>query len=81
LIAFSLALIAEVFVPYTPIHSHEVTSAYAAYRATPSDASRRAYEETVDRVNRPLHILQYVSGISGVALLAFVGLSWKQNKS
>jgi len=66
----SIVLLAFSFLTTTPIHSQEIGKAYSLYTKAPSGETRRAYENTVDRVNRPFHILQYFSAICGLTLPA-----------
>lgn len=55
-------------------NSREVNAAYSKYLKDPSEQNRRAYEDTVSRVNRPFWVAQYVSG--GLGLLSLSGLLW-----
>jgi hypothetical protein len=64
----STVLLSLSLLPTAPIHSQEVGKAYAQYKKAPSEETRRFYEDTVARVNRPLHILQYSSAICGLTL-------------
>lgn len=70
------ALIAFAVTPHTPIHSSEITAAYAHYLEHPSVETKRNYEQTVDRVNRPLHTLEYLSLTCGLFLPLVRGFLW-----
>ena len=73
----SAALIGFALLPNT-IDSRAVSDAYGRYLRSPSEETKRAYEETRDRVNRPLHILQTVSLFSGIALPFFLIRVWRK---
>jgi hypothetical protein len=68
IVVCSGALLTFALLPTLPIHSGEVVAAYSHYMNAPSDETGRTYENAVDIVNRPFHILQYISGICGLAL-------------
>ena len=74
-------LLAFALVPTIPIHSREVTAAYAKYLNSPSEDTRRAYLETLDRANRPFHTLQYISAASAVALWVLAVRVWRRRRA
>jgi hypothetical protein len=76
----STVLLAFSLLPTTPIHSQEVGKAYSQYMKAPSEETRRLYEDTVDRVNRPFHILQYSSAICGLTL-PLVFIFWRRKSN
>jgi hypothetical protein len=61
-------LLAFAFLPTLPVHSQKAGAAYSQYLRAPTPETKRAYEDVVDSVNRPFHLLQYISGICGLAL-------------
>ena len=69
LLALAVLLIGLCIAPTPAVHSHEVAAAYSRYLSSPTRENRLEYESTVHRANRPLHILQYVSGLAGLILL------------
>ena len=71
------ALLNFALLPKTPIHSREVTAAYARYAEAPSAQTKRTYEDTLERVNRPWHLLEYASGLVGIALLFVFFRVWR----
>jgi len=64
----SIVLLAFSLLSTTSVHSQEVGKAYSQYMKAPSEEMRQVYEDTVARVNRPFHILQYSAAICGLAL-------------
>src|SRR5947207_281796 len=82
-IAGAVLLIVACFVPTPVVHSREVGAAYAKYLSSPSEEHRHEYQDAVQRANRPLHLLQYASGLGGIVLLVvtargFINYSGKQ---
>lgn len=78
----SAALLTFTFLPTHPIHSRKVAAAYSHYVNSPSEETRHAYEEAVDRVNRPFHILQYISGTCGLVLpLVLIFRLWRKRRA
>ena len=76
------ALLTFALLPTLPVHSREVTAAYFLYRSSPSEETRRAYEEAIDRMNRPFHILQYISGTCGLVLpLVLIFHPWRKRRA
>jgi hypothetical protein len=80
ILIFSAVLLAFSLLPTSPIHSQEVGKAYSQYLKAPSEETRRVYEATVDRVNRPFHILQYFSAICGLTL-PLVFIFWRRKSN
>lgn len=81
-LVFAGVLLTFALLPTFPIHSREVVAAYSHYMNAPSDETRRTYENAVDRVNRPFHILQYISGICGLALpLVLILRRWGKRRA
>jgi hypothetical protein len=75
-------LLTFALLPTFPIHSRKVAAAYSHYRNAPSDETKRTYESAVDSVNRPFHILQYISGICGLALpLVLILRRWRKRRA
>jgi hypothetical protein len=75
----STVLLAFSLLP-NPIHSQKVGKAYSQYLKAPSEETRRVYEATADRVNRPFHILQYSSAICGLTL-PLVFIFWRRKSN
>jgi len=73
----SCALISVTLIPILPPRSQAVSVAYAKYHDAPSDQTRRDYQQALDRANRPIHMLQYISGASGLALLLVLVWIWR----
>ena len=64
----SMALLSIALLPITPVHSRAVYKAYSQYLHDPTEDAKRNHENTLDRVNRPFHFLQYASAICGLGL-------------
>src|SRR6266700_3255599 len=76
------ALLTFALLPTLPIHSRKVAAAYSLYRSSPSEETRRAYEEAIDSVNRPFHILQYISGTCGLVMpLGIIFRLWRKRRA
>src|SRR5690349_11228359 len=81
ILSCSTVLLAFSLLPTSPTNGQEVIKAYSQYLKAPSEETRRVYEATVDRVNRPFHILQYSSAICGLTLpLVFIFWRRKSNR-
>jgi hypothetical protein len=74
----SAVLLLFMLLPTTPIHSGKVSAAYSRYVNAPSEETKRDYEDTLYMVNRPFHILQYISGIVGLVLPLSLFRIWKR---
>jgi hypothetical protein len=70
----SVVLAAFALLPMPPVHSRKVDAAYSNYVDAPSQETRLALQNTIERANLPFHILQYVSGVSALGLLTVVAL-------
>jgi hypothetical protein len=80
IVVVSSTLIVFALTPVTPPHSQAVSAAWAKSVQSPSEETRRDWQNVLDDVNRPLHVLQYFSGLSGLALLSASIWWWRAGK-
>jgi hypothetical protein len=78
ILILSVALLLFMLLPGNPVHSPKISAAYSRYISAPSEENKRAYEDTVNRVNRPVHIAQYTSGALGIGLLFMLRSLWRK---
>ena len=69
-------LLLFMLLPTTPTHSSESSAAYSKYINSPSEETRREYEDSIRRANRPIRVAQSISGISGIAVLFLLLRVW-----
>jgi len=65
------------FSPTLPVHSGKVSAAYSRYLSSPSEETKRAYEEAVARASRPFVIVQLAAGAMGFVLLFLLVRVWR----
>lgn len=65
----SVMLLWFALLPTHPSRNRDALEAYSRYLKTPSEENRHAYQDILDRVNRPFHVSQALSGGIGLSLL------------
>jgi hypothetical protein len=65
----SVMLLWFALLPTHPSRNRDALEAYSRYLRAPSEETRQTYQNILDRVNRPFHISQYLSGVIGLSLL------------
>jgi len=65
----SVMLLWFALLPTHPTHNRDALEAYSRYVKASSEETRHAYQEILDRVNRPFHFSQALSGAIGLSLL------------
>src|SRR6266853_3988652 len=65
----SLMLLWFALLPTHPSRNRDALEAYSRYLKSPSEETRQAYQNILDRVNRPFHVSQALSGAIGLSVL------------
>ena len=77
----SVMLLWFALLPTHPSHRRDALEAYSQYLKAPSEETRHAYQNILDRVNRPFHISQYLSGVIGLSLLPRLVVVLRKHKT